>query len=324
MPDGSPRHLRLPASEATDSIGGTLRLLSEAWNNVFHAEIDRYGITRGQWRFLRELWHEDGLTQTELAARVGRREPTAGTAVRVLLRRGLIRIERQDHDRRKTRVYLTRKGRDLAKLVEGRVIPPSNQAALLQGQRRILHQGFLDRGSNLGAKLQRRFQLDEQLRRPGGEPGLDLRQDRQGLRQGDQIPGRGPTGADPSGQAFQVGYLFHAMLAATAGPEIYNRLYGPEPDISVLETPEFAKAVEIIRVFSEQATPESENRPWNETTNTVIAGQALFHIMGDWMKGEWLAAGKVPGVDFGCAVIPGTKAVAAYNWRYTWALRNTI
>ena len=41
----------------------------------------------------------------------------------------------------------------------------------------------------------------------------------------------------------------------------------------------------------------------------MIAGQALFHIMGDWMKGEWLAAGKVPGVDFGCEVIPGALAV---------------
>jgi glucose/mannose transport system substrate-binding protein len=125
-----------------------------------------------------------------------------------------------------------------------------------------------------------------------------------------KVKDAGFVAAAVGGQAFQVGYLFHAMLAATAGPEVYNKLYGPEPDISVLETPEFAKAVEIVRVFSEQATPESENRPWNETTNTVISGQALFHIMGDWMKGEWLAAGKVPGVDFGCAVIPGTKAVA--------------
>jgi DNA-binding MarR family transcriptional regulator len=113
MPDGGPRRLKLPVSEATDSIGGRLRLLSESWTNAFHAEIDRYGITRGQWRFLRELWHEDGLTQTELAARVGRREATAGTAVRVLQRRGLIRIERPDHDRRKMRIHLTRKGRDL-------------------------------------------------------------------------------------------------------------------------------------------------------------------------------------------------------------------
>ena len=31
----------------------------------------------------------------------------------------------------------------------------------------------------------------------------------------------------------------------------------------------------IIRVFSKQAPPEAENRPWNETTHTVIAGKAL-------------------------------------------------
>jgi glucose/mannose transport system substrate-binding protein len=125
-----------------------------------------------------------------------------------------------------------------------------------------------------------------------------------------KVKDAGFNAAAVGGQAFQVGYLFHAMLAATAGPDIYNRLYGAEPDLTVLDTPEVRKAIEIVRTFSEQAGPEAENRPWNETTNTVISGQALFHIMGDWMKGEWLAAGKVPGVDFGCAVIPGSKAVA--------------
>lgn len=126
----------------------------------------------------------------------------------------------------------------------------------------------------------------------------------------DKVRAAGFVPAAVGGQAFQVGYLFHAMLAATAGPDIYNRMYGPEPDPTVFDSPEVARAIEIIRTFSNEATPESENRPWNETTNTVIAGQALFHIMGDWMKGEWKAAGKVPGVDFGCIVIPGTKAVA--------------
>lgn len=111
------------------------------------------------------------------------------------------------------------------------------------------------------------------------------------------------------GQAFQVGYLFHAMVAAIAGPDIYNRIYSETPDPTAFDTPEVRKAIEVVRAFSLEATPESENRPWNETTNTVISGQALFHIMGDWMKGEWLAAGKVPGVDFGCQVIPGSLAV---------------
>src|SRR5690606_36392647 len=96
-----------------------------------------------------------------------------------------------------------------------------------------------------------------------------------------KVKDAGFVAAAVGGQAFQVGYLFHAMLAATAGPDIYNRLYGAEPDLSVLDTPEVRKAIEIVRVFSEQAGPEAENRPWNEITNTVISGQALFHIMGD-------------------------------------------
>jgi glucose/mannose transport system substrate-binding protein len=125
----------------------------------------------------------------------------------------------------------------------------------------------------------------------------------------DKVKSQGYVAAAVGGQAFQVGYLFHALLAAVGGPEIYNRMYAEQPDATVFDTEEFRKTVEYVRVFSDQATPESENRPWNETTNTVITGKALFHIMGDWMKGEWKAAGKVPGVDFGCAVIPGAKAV---------------
>ena len=126
----------------------------------------------------------------------------------------------------------------------------------------------------------------------------------------DKVKAAGFVPAAVGGQAFQVGYLFHAMLAAVGGPDVYNRLYAEAPDPGVFDTPEFRKAVEIVRTFSNEAGPDAENRPWNETTNTVISGKALFHIMGDWMKGEWLAAGKVPGVDFGCAVIPGSKAVA--------------
>jgi len=47
----------------------------------------------------------------ELAARVGRREPTAGTAVHLLLRRGPIWIERTEHDRRRMPIHPTHTGR---------------------------------------------------------------------------------------------------------------------------------------------------------------------------------------------------------------------
>lgn len=110
-------------------------------------------------------------------------------------------------------------------------------------------------------------------------------------------------------QPFQVGYLTHALVAAIAGPDIYKKLYGEEVDPTALDEPAFAKTLETLRLFANEAGPEAQNRPWNETTNEVITGKALMQIHGDWMKGEWLGAGKVAGTDFGCIEIPGAQAV---------------
>ena len=46
-------------------------------------------------------------------------------------------------------------------------------------------------------------------------------------------------------------------------------------------------------------------RDWNLATSMVMNGEAAFQIMGDWAKGEFMAAGKVPGEDFLCASTPG-------------------
>jgi glucose/mannose transport system substrate-binding protein len=45
----------------------------------------------------------------------------------------------------------------------------------------------------------------------------------------------------------------------------------------------------------------------------VINGQAGMQIMGDWAKGEFLAANKVPGKDFVCAPAPGTDKAYTFN-----------
>ncbi|KRB01647.1 sugar ABC transporter substrate-binding protein [Devosia sp. Root685] len=110
-------------------------------------------------------------------------------------------------------------------------------------------------------------------------------------------------------QPFQVGYLTHALVAAVAGPDVYKNIYGEEVDPTALDDPNFAKALETLRLFANEAGPEAQNRPWNETTNEVITGKALMQIHGDWMKGEWLGAKKVAGTDFGCIEIPGAQAV---------------
>ena len=69
-------------------------------------------------------------------------------------------------------------------------------------------------------------------------------------------------------------------------------------------------AIDTFLKIARQADPGWVNRAWNDTTNTVISGKALFQIHGDWMKGVWKGAGKKVGEDFGCINIPGTKAVS--------------
>jgi glucose/mannose transport system substrate-binding protein len=110
-------------------------------------------------------------------------------------------------------------------------------------------------------------------------------------------------------QQWQIGYLTHALVAAVAGRNIYNSIYGDAPDAAALDTPEVREVFDWLRKFQQAADEGSVNRDWNMTTNSVITGQALMQIHGDWMKGEWVAAGKVAGTDFGCVEIPGALAV---------------
>lgn len=116
------------------------------------------------------------------------------------------------------------------------------------------------------------------------------------------------------GNTFQAGYTFHALLAANAGPDVFNRFYGAdnngEPDLTVLDDPAVRSTIELFRRIADQTDEGWVNRAWNDTTNTVITGKALMQIHGDWMKGVWKGAGKEVGTDFGCINIPGTKAVS--------------
>lgn len=95
------------------SLGYHIRQLSESFTGAIHVKLDAHGVTQGQWRYLRELWEQDGLSQRELSERVGRQGPTTVAALKLLERSGYAVIERNETDRRKTHVYLTQRGRTL-------------------------------------------------------------------------------------------------------------------------------------------------------------------------------------------------------------------
>jgi DNA-binding MarR family transcriptional regulator len=79
----------------------------------FAAELERFGLVIGQEFMLAQLWREDGLSQSQLAERLGVSAPNVTKVVRGLERMGLVDRGRDDVDGRVVRVRLTRAGRAL-------------------------------------------------------------------------------------------------------------------------------------------------------------------------------------------------------------------
>jgi DNA-binding MarR family transcriptional regulator len=96
-----------------DSLGFQVRDLNRLMQRALAQRIAPAGVAPGAWYFLRVLWEEDGLTQRELATRIGMQEPTAVIALRGMEEAGWITRTRSAEDRRKVHVHLTPAGRAL-------------------------------------------------------------------------------------------------------------------------------------------------------------------------------------------------------------------
>ena len=103
-----------------NSLGYLCRIAFRNFSRALEKRTLPLGVTAGQWRFLRVLWAEDGLSQRELSRRVGMREPTTVVALKSLEKSGYIRREPNASDRRITNVFLTQAARDIRQDPAGR------------------------------------------------------------------------------------------------------------------------------------------------------------------------------------------------------------
>lgn len=116
------RSYRRPVAFYTNphnSVGYLARIMFRTFSRSLECRTLTHDVSSGQWRFLRQLWREDGITQRELSERVGMREPTTVVALKSLEKAGFILRKKMDHDRRKSFVYLT----PLAKKLEWAFAP---------------------------------------------------------------------------------------------------------------------------------------------------------------------------------------------------------
>lgn len=106
------------------------------------------------------------------------------------------------------------------------------------------------------------------------------------------------------GQAWQDATVFEAVALGLLGAEGYHKAF-VELDMDTLKSDDMKAVFDQMRIMRGFVDGNFSGRDWNLATAMVMNGEAAFQIMGDWAKGEFMAAGKVPGDDFLCASTPG-------------------
>lgn len=106
------------------------------------------------------------------------------------------------------------------------------------------------------------------------------------------------------GQAWQDATVFEAVALGILGADGYRKAF-VELDTDTLKSDDMKAVFDQMRKMRGFVDTNFSGRDWNLATAMVMNGEAAFQIMGDWAKGEFMAAGKVPGDDFLCASTPG-------------------
>ena len=119
-----------------------------------------------------------------------------------------------------------------------------------------------------------------------------------------KLQAAGITPLAHGGQAWQDATVFEAVALGIGGPKFFQKAF-VELDQATLKSNTMVKVFDQMRIMRGFVDNNFSGRDWNLATAMVMNGEAAFQIMGDWAKGEFLAAGKRPGIDFLCASTPG-------------------
>lgn len=128
----------------------------------------------------------------------------------------------------------------------------------------------------------------------------------------EKVKAAGKTPLAHGGQPWQEATMFDGVVLSTGGVNFYRKAF-VELDPRALGSDTMVKAFERMAVLRANVDENFSGRDWNLASAMVINGEAAFQIMGDWAKGEFLNAGKVPNKDFLCFRVPGSAGTVSFN-----------
>lgn len=146
------------------SPGHLVNYLARLFAQALYRRIGRHGVARGQFPVLLMLWEAEGVTQAELAERLAVEQPTMANTLKRMERDGLIRRTADPADRRRARIHLTPRGKELQEVLTASA--RQTNAAALQGVSREETEQFMA----IARRVIQNLQCDAQTHPPGGEP----------------------------------------------------------------------------------------------------------------------------------------------------------
>ncbi len=127
----------------------------------------------------------------------------------------------------------------------------------------------------------------------------------------DAMKANGITPLAHGGQAWQDATVFDAVVLSL-GADFYKAAM-IDLDPAALGGEKMVEAFNRMATLRSYVDDNFSGRDWNLASAMVINGEAGMQMMGDWAKGEFLKAGKVPGTDFVCIRFPGTQGMVTFN-----------
>jgi glucose/mannose transport system substrate-binding protein len=127
----------------------------------------------------------------------------------------------------------------------------------------------------------------------------------------DNFKAQGLTAVAHGGQPWQDATIFDAVVLSL-GTDFYKQAF-IDLDPAALGGDKMKEAFDRMTKLRSYVDDNFSGRDWNLASAMVIEGKAGVQFMGDWAKGEFVKAGKVPGTDFVCMRFPGTQGAVTFN-----------
>ena len=114
------------------------------------------------------------------------------------------------------------------------------------------------------------------------------------------------------GESWQDATVFDSIVLSVGGFDFYKKTM-VDLDLKKLGSGTMKRVFDRMRKVRGLVDDNFSGRDWNLASAMVINDKAAMQIMGDWAKGEFIKAGKVPGKDFMCFRFPGTQGIVTFN-----------